>query len=279
MNAYKSILVYLDNTPRCAVRLRLAIELARMHGAHLIGVSVPDILRAMPHPYYELSEALLNDMYRIADHAADEADARFRELTDGLEFDVELRRFPGITSEIVTMNAPYADLTVVGQAALEPREASTADRLPEEVALASGRPVLVVPDAGQDFTIGKHVLVTWNASREAARAMYDALPILQRAEKVTVLSVNPKKGKVGDGELPAADIALQLARHDVEVEATQIVAKDGDEGDTILSCASDLHADLIVCGAYGHSRMREMVLGGVTRTLLHHMTVPLLISH
>ena len=96
---------------------------------------------------------------------------------------------------------------------------------------------------------------------------------------VTVLAVNPRRGIEGHGEVPAADIALHLARHGVKAEAAHTVANDISEGDAILSYAADLGADLIVSGGYGHSRAREMVFGGVTRTLLQEMTVPMLLSH
>ncbi len=145
--------------------------------------------------------------------------------------------------------------------------------------MTSGRPVLVVPYIGPGKSVATHVLVGWNASREATRAVNDAIPLLQRAKKVTVLAVDPEGGTEGHGEVPSADISLHLARHGIKVEAAQTVTGDIDVGDALLSRASDLGADLIVVGAYGHSRMREFILGGVTRHLLQHMTVPILISH
>jgi nucleotide-binding universal stress UspA family protein len=147
------------------------------------------------------------------------------------------------------------------------------------VMLASGRPVLAIPYAGQFEQIGERVLVAWNASREATRAVNDALPLLMGAKAVTILAVNPKHGIEGHGDVPAADIALHLARHGVKAEAAHTIAKDISEGDALLSYAADLGADLIVAGGYGHSRAREMVFGGATRTLLQEMTVPMLLSH
>ena len=117
------------------------------------------------------------------------------------------------------------------------------------------------------------MLIAWNASRESTRAVNDALPLLAGATMVTVLAVNPRHGIKGHGDVPAADIALHLARHGVKAEAAHTVAKDISEGDALLSYAADLGVDLIVCGGYGHSRAREMVFGGVTRTLLREMTV------
>ena len=123
------------------------------------------------------------------------------------------------------------------------------------------------------------MLVGWNATAEAARALNDALPILQLARKVTVLSINPRRGIRGDGDVPAVDIALHLARHAIHAEAAHTVAKDIPEGDALLSYAADIGADLLVCGMSGHSRMREMVFGGVTRSLLTEMTIPVFMAH
>ena len=109
--------------------------------------------------------------------------------------------------------------------------------------------------------------------------MHDALPLLEKASKVTILAINPRRGVQGHGDVPAADIALHLARHGVRAEASHTIANDISDGDALLSYASDIGADLIVAGGYGHSRAREMVFGGVTRTLMEQMTVPVLLSH
>ena len=138
---------------------------------------------------------------------------------------------------------------------------------------------MIVPYAGRFDTVGSNVLVAWNATREAARAVNDAMPILQKAEKVTVLSINPPSEEAGGPVWPAADIALHLARHGVKAEASSTVSHEIDVGNAILSRAADFGSDLIVMGGYGHSRQREFILGGVTRTLLGHMTVPVIMSH
>ena len=279
MDAFKSISVYLDNTPRCPVRLALASEIAHAHHAHLIGVSVVNVLQSVPVMYGEASVALLERQAEIAEQAADEAEEVFKKHTDSLDLETELRRFEGLTSDVMSLNARYSDITVLGQAALDSKNASSADYLPEQVVMQAGRPILVVPDAGNKFSIGNHVLIAWNASREATRAVYDAMPILRRAKQVTVLAVNPEDSDDGHGDIPSADIALQLSRHGVKVEARHTIARNIDAGNEILARTADMGADLIVCGAYGHSRLRELVLGGVTQTLLRHMTVPVLLSH
>ena len=141
--------------------------------------------------------------------------------------------------------------------------------------MVSGRPVLVVPYAGRHEGLGSRVLVAWNASREAARAVHDALPLLTRARSVVVLAVDPPD----EDHIPGADIAAHLAHHGVHVEARHTVAPDIEVGDELLNLISDLGADLLVMGAYGRSRWREAVFGGATRHILAHMTVPVLMAH
>jgi nucleotide-binding universal stress UspA family protein len=137
--------------------------------------------------------------------------------------------------------------------------------------------VLLIPYAGDFPAVGKRVLVAWNAGREATRAITDAIPILREAQQVDVIAFNPKDAP--HGEVPGADVGLYLARHGIKVNVSQQTAEDVDVGNQLLSRAADLDVDLIVMGAYGQPRMKELVLGGATRTVLKSMTVPVLMSH
>ena len=139
--------------------------------------------------------------------------------------------------------------------------------------------MLVIPYAGEFEGIGANVLVAWNASRESTRAVTDALPLLARAKSVAVLVVDPEEAGGKHGDSPGADIALHLARHGVNAKAYPTPSGGVEVGDVILSRASDIGADLIVMGAWGRSRARELVMGGATRSLLERMTVPVLLSH
>jgi nucleotide-binding universal stress UspA family protein len=145
--------------------------------------------------------------------------------------------------------------------------------------LYCGGPVMIVPYMGPAATFGERVIVAWDASREAARAVNDALPLLKRAKQVGVVSVNPRPWPFAHGEEPGADIGLHLARHGVKVEVQRVEGRDIDTANAILSHVADRSADLLVMGGYGHSRLRELVLGGVTRTILTEMIVPVLMSH
>ncbi len=191
-------------------------------------------------------------------------------------------RFPPAIAEVDLVSEAAAAqqevLIVVGQHDPD-QQVPTPSDLPETVALATGRPTLVVPHIGAQKSLGKTILLCWNASRESARAASDALPLLSAAEKVVVLVIDPRSSPTGHGAEPGADVAAWLARHGVKVTVQRDVAADTDVGSVILSRAADHDADLIVMGIYGHSRMREMVLGGASRTLMASMTVPVLMAH
>lgn len=282
----KDILVHLDASPRSAARLDVAAGLAARHDAHLTGLAVVDLpplgtLGSYPSAF-GVSEQLDDVIGRIRELAraqAAEAEALFRArlARDGLSG--EWRMAEGEAGETVALHARYADLVVVAQPDPDGAGFGRAVDIPVTALLASGRPLLVVPYAGTFNVVGDNVLVGWNATPEAARAVNDALPLLRVAKRVTVLSVNPRLGIGGDGDVPAADIALHLARHGVTAEAAHTVAAEIGEADALLSYAADLGADLLVTGMYGHSRLREMMFGGVTHGLLREMTLPVFMAH
>src|SRR5882757_5435775 len=284
--SFKDILIHLDEGPRSSTRLKIAVDLARRQKAHLTGIFVVDIPGSdlffgagMPFSAGGGMDQMVSSLRTEATSRAEAAGQEFREALrrDGLEG--EWRTVEGDTISLLALHARYADLTVLGQPNEdEAYKGPSADAVLVNVLLSSGRPILAVPYAGKFERVGERVLVAWNASREATRAVNDALPLLRDATAVTVLAVNPRHGIDGHGDVPAADIALHLARHGVKAEAAHTVAHDISEGDALLSYAADLGADLIVSGGYGHSRAREMVFGGVTRTLLQEMTVPMLLS-
>jgi nucleotide-binding universal stress UspA family protein len=181
----------------------------------------------------------------------------------------------GLTADIVLSRARYADLTVLPQYAPEESDTATEYDTPAEIVMGLGRPVLMVPYAGTFADVGKRVLVAWNGKREAVRAIADALPFLETASEVSVLSVNPDDDASGI----EADLQRWMAAHRINGKARTTRAKDIDVGDVILSAAADHSADLIVMGAYGRARVRELILGGVTHTIFRHMTAPVLMSH
>jgi nucleotide-binding universal stress UspA family protein len=178
------------------------------------------------------------------------------------------------TADVFGRIARRFDLSVVRQA--EPKSSTPAPLIIEAALFETGRPVLIVPYIQKGGIKLDRVMVCWDGSRGAARAAGDAMPFLERAKAVEVVIVT-ERGKTD--EVPGADIAQHLARHGVTVEVKQIVAPDAKVANVLLSHAADSSADFLVMGGFGHSRLREFVLGGVTRSILDTMTVPTLMSH
>lgn len=259
--SYKDLLVIVDASVGAVERIRFASELAERFDAHLAGLYVAPVTR----PEWP--------------QAAQRARELFEEIASQRRIAVEWRATHGFPVDVAAVQGRYADLVIAGQ--LEPKNAfaSVDCPPPEDLALSIGRPVLVVPHDGQYSAAGKRALVAWNASREATRAVNDALPLLAAAASVTVLAIDPVVSREEHGELPGADIGLYLARHGVEAHVESTVSGPVEVGELLLSRASDIDADLLVMGAYGHARIRELVLGGATRTILKRMMLPVLMSH
>ncbi|MCP5151123.1 MAG: universal stress protein [Ectothiorhodospiraceae bacterium] len=277
MSSYRDLVVHVDDGKSCAGRLEAAIELANRFEAHLTtvcvdpGLNVPVFVEAPVMP--TLLEQLEADRAKRIESVREQV----AQICDRAGIAAEWRLAEGELVSTLNLHGRYSDLVILGQEGGGDEEEAVVGGLPDSLTLELGRPVLVIPYIGVRRPPGKRVLVAWNGSREAARAVHDAMPFLVAAEHVEVVYANPREGQAGD--LPGADISLHLARHGVKASAEQVVAGDVDIGDLLLSRAADADADLIVMGAYGHSRFREVVLGGVTRHLLRHMTVPVLMSH
>lgn len=278
--SYKSILVHLDTSERVHSRLELALSLAQQFDAYLTGFFAA--YRPEPGSFYVMAGS--------AEYYA-EFDRRRHEQQGALErlFRAEILRLKvagewqwstEYANRCVPPAARLADLAIVGQHNPDDPESFVADQFVENLALSSGRPVLAVPYAGDFPSLASHVLIAWDGSREATRALHDAEPFLRRAKQVTLLTVNAMSGEAPSSRIPGSDIAAIVSRYGANVATQEIEGvKDVPIGETILSQAADLGADLLVMGCYGHSRWRELVLGGATRSILRSMTVPVLMSH
>ena len=274
---YKTVVVHLDADPRRSERLGLALDMARAFDAHLIGLFAPARERAPSYALAEAGERVSEIDERHAREVLAAAEREFRAAASHAGAALtEWRPASYDPLAAVQHSARYGDLLVAGQPAADGTQ-SISLGFAGKLLLSVGRPVLFVPYAGSFAAPGKRILVAWNASREAARAVSDALPLLRRAAEVVVAAFDPERA--GDhGQEPGADIGLYLARHGVKVTVTRESGAGIDVGNLILSRAFDFDSDLIVMGAYGHSRVRELMLGGATRTLLESMTVPVLMS-
>lgn len=278
MNDYKSILVHYDAGKTAPARLEAAIEIANKFGSHIACLYARSAQHE-PSAGYEATQIIHEAQKRIRVEMLAEAQRSYAECLRRTGFErSEWRESETDALSVVSLHARYADLVVIGQQNPEWPSGVHKD-FERSLPAAAGRPVLVVPYAYERRPVGRQVLVAWNASREAARAVSDALPLLQRAGQVHVVIFDRTAAGAAHGDEPGADVALYLARHGVKVTVSRYDAPDSDIGAQLLSRAFDLSADLIVMGAWGHSRLREFMLGGVTRTLFESMTVPVLMAH
>jgi nucleotide-binding universal stress UspA family protein len=277
--SYKTILVHVTDERRIAGLIDAATALADPEGSHIICLYV-----VPPLPTYGATalgvgmiEAGLAAFRKEAErvHAAFEAAVRGRAVVP--EWWLVDNRDRAV-ADVVVEHARVADLVVAGQRDRSWDFSSVLD-VPERLVTECGRPVLVIPHAGRFPTLGKRVTIAWSGRREGARAAFDALPILQSADRVRILWLDPQADRRVAGDVPGAALATTLARHGVRCETATTVSGEIGVGDALLNNLSDSGADLLVMGAYGHSRLRELVLGGVTQYILDHMTVPVLMSH
>jgi nucleotide-binding universal stress UspA family protein len=277
----KNIGVFVDATPEGEKRIDYAAMLAHQCGAHLAGILVVSAVRPeYRSDYYVIGEKAIRAL--LAERkAADEAATfttrrRFEAISAKRDLSAEFRVIRrGGPDEDLTLCSLHSDLVVIGQRELQELKGYAS---PEKLLLASGAPILVMPSGWKSEPIGNNILIGWNASREARRAVADALPFLVAANSVTLLVVDPDERAARHGEEPGADIALYLARHGAHVDVAQVSSQGAAVADIMLSYAADHGADLIVIGAYSHARSVEMLFGGVTRTLLKQAPIPVLMS-
>lgn len=276
---YKDILIPLANAAVDDLTLLLGIALAREHDAHLtalvsVALSIPigfEMTTFPPDVYDRLHEVERARGEELAQRA------RERLRKEDISWEVRSVESPMLpTFDVAVMHARHADLTIV-PAAVD--RADYASSTFADLLTGSGRPVLVVPPKHEARSTFKQVVVAWQPTREATRAVHDALPILQRAARVDVIVVDPKVDDSHHGEEPGADIATHLARHGVHANVVALPSMGTTTGQAIMRFAGESGADLLVAGGYSHSRLREHVFGGVTRGLFWHSPIPVLFSH
>jgi len=257
-----------------------AISIAEAFDAHLSAIAFayeplvpPSIMGGVP---LEVIEAQWAASERAADGAiaAFEAAAKRAGVASGHR---KLTASLGAAGELFGRLARRFDLSVVGQA--EPKQGAAQDLVIEGALFASGRPVIVVPYIHRGGLRLERVLVCWDGGRAAARAIADAMPLLARSAAIDVVIIEGGRRRGASDEIPGADVGEHLARHGLKIDVKRIVSTDVDVPNTILSHAADNGADFIVMGGYGHSRLREFILGGATQGVLASMTVPVLMSH
>ena len=286
--ALKDLLVYVDQTENSLVRLRLAADLAIRHGSRLTALYVKEWSRTQldRRKAAELglvSAAGMRNLDQRTEASIDAVAGRLRSTLEALTRDhgvqAELRCIDGVASTVVPQYARYADLCILGRD--EPEgPASINYTFSEQLLFVTGRPVLFIPPEGSFATLGRHIAVAWNSSRPAARSLNDALPLIERAERTTVLMVNPSGFIDGRDAPPGEQMVEHLRRHGAAADGIRIeTVPHGSIADKLQAEAHALGADMIVAGAFGHPRLWEKMLGGVTHDLIARMTLPIFMSH
>jgi nucleotide-binding universal stress UspA family protein len=277
---YRTILVDIDPSPKTADRIVFAARLAGVQRAHLVGVTQTGIDRfiresALPDVDLGALAPLFEQLRMVAGLRAGQFDAQVRRA--GLT-SFEHRIGDGDPGTALATQAMYADLVIVSQRDPSGTHETSDAAVPEYVAMNAPCPVMVLPWNGRDAPAFERVLVAWNASPEAARAVRQALPLLQQAKRVEVAIVQREESGHAQASDAGPDIAQFLGRHGVNVHVRRQPAA-GDVAEALLSLAADGGADLLVLGCYGRSRFRELMLGGVSRTILRSQTLPVLMAH
>jgi len=271
--ALKDLLLHIDHSPSYPARLELAIKLARTHGAHLKGIY------AVSHAYYtSRDEQETADVVRKAEILFTERTAQAGISAEWIYADWSI---VGVSvAKILNSYTYYTDLVIVGQPDITTNEPNTAFDLPAQLGLGAGRPLLIVPRSGSYHLPGSRVMIAWKSGKEASRSVNDAMPILKKAQQVSVVTICPFRDDSDIGLENVRKICSYLALHQVTVEQEQIFASSAiTVGDLLLNHVFEQKMDLLVMGGYVASRSGGFVLSPVAKHLMNHMTVPILISH
>jgi len=274
----KDIVVSLSPNDETATAIDYSLSLAAAFEAHIAGVAFI-YEPAIPGSVFDgAAPAMIESMRAEAEQIGRATRKRFDEAVRRAGVSAEshlLDSSAGRSALVFGQVARHFDLSVVVQP--RPDGIFPDDMVFEDALFHSGRPVLMVPYARRAPAQFDRIMVCWDGSRAATRAIADSMPILQRGQRIEIVTVSASEGP--KDELPGFDIAHHLARHGITVQLKNLVAGDADTTDAILSYGADTSTDLIVMGGYGHSRLRQFILGGVTRGMLSSMTIPTLMSH
>jgi nucleotide-binding universal stress UspA family protein len=275
MSAIKRIAVHVDGGSRDGAVLRLALAVAARHGAELEAVfaRIPPFIPASVDGI--LTPQIVEAQQSIYVQRAENAKKALADISQGAAVRPEWTARDGPALEVMIQRARFADLAIIGQPAPEESDAVTDFDLPAELVMELGRPVLIVPNKGEFAGVGKRVVVARAGTRESRRAATDGLSLLDASSTVTVLMVNPKNGVTTN----EADMKAWYARHGINVTVRVVRSPEKEVGEVLRNTAAEISADLVVMGAYGRSRLRELILGGATHSMLKHATVPVLMSH
>ena len=276
----KTIVVHVDDTERCYTRIRLAAQLALEHEAHVMGVAATGWSPML------MGQGFGDPILPVAPADAEPAKERCARALAAFETLARSLNAPSLEARLVEEEAGLAlalhglcsDLIIVGQTRGGVSGLTTPTDVPEWLMLNSPVPVLVVPAHGEWSTVGTRIAVAWNGSNEARRAIGTALPLLCKADKVHLLMINAQEIVADAGDGPGAEMGRYLARQGVNAEI-DIGATRGEPGEELVRASADCGVDLLVMGANGRPRLRELLMGGASRTVLASMQVPVWMAH
>ncbi len=279
--SYKDLLVHLDDTAICAERVEAAVALAKREGARLTGIALALESTISTYIGIDFPSSLTDAQQEIVQKAAESAVEKFETSAKeaGIEYASRILKCSAskATSRLAFF-ARHADLIFVGQPNPNEKGKAFQEHLLEAVLHNSGRPVYVVPYIGRYNAKVRKAVIAWDGSKKAVRAVNDAIPMLKARKEVIVLVINPKKRGDEFGGQQGENLVGHLERYGINAKVATVVSPDLSIDTTIQNYISDAGADLLVMGAFGHSRLREKAFGGVTESILHQMIVPVLMS-
>jgi len=261
--------------------IRSALKLASHHNAHLTGVFVVPPLDIPVYFNAPPPQSLVEAQSKASAEALDQSSKLFETLTKkyGWENRVTWRSFEGNPIDIISINARYADITIMGQQKSVEEDYIYSPYI-EDIIMSSGKPVLVIPETGiEDQIFSNRVLVAWDSSREAARAVSDSMLFLEKAEFVTVCVIDANNKPPLSGETAAIQLTEHLARHQISAQANYEIVEKESVAEALIRKVKDTNSDMIVMGGYGESKLRQILMGSTTGYIMKNMTVPVLFSH
>jgi nucleotide-binding universal stress UspA family protein len=276
--SWKEILVYAKRDSGQEAYAHIAAQLARRFGARVTGVFPLSEVALMRNALDRIcDESAVRQYVREGYERAEVFETRFRQYMTERSVEFDWRTGEGDPAEIMVLAGRMADLVIIEQR--RPDFDQSAWDVPEAIALNTGTPTLVVPHSRTFETVGKRVLLAWNGSRDAAHAIGSAMPMIDAADSVVLLSGMSKEQFLTVTRRPQMNVRRRLEGHCANVAVVDFLPGRGEEGAGILESARKYDCDVIVMGAYGHSRVRELLLGGATRDVLREMTCPVLFAH
>jgi nucleotide-binding universal stress UspA family protein len=276
----KTILVYVPSGRNAAATLEPVLKLASEKNAHVIGLHLTPDLPVYGEFPAEVSQEVIERLQKASDEAAAAAKRAFEEVFKGSEVTHEWRGFIAsyvMGSDLIAQQGRGVDLIVCGKFDEENPDAWS--DFAETALMRSGRPVLIVPPGTGAKPIGTHAVIAWNDTREAARAVFDSLDLIASAKSVRALTLIGDEEERPAAEVNGAQLIATLGRHGIPARFEVSVAQRGATGETICAKLVDNGCDLLIMGGYSHSRLREMIFGGVSRDILRDTRVPTLVSH